>query len=43
VAQWFASAARTVDQLRDRRIGPQTPQFIAPESLATLRLVRAAH
>jgi uncharacterized caspase-like protein len=39
VAEWFASAARTVDRLRDRRIGPQTPQLIAPESLATLRLV----
>ena len=38
VADWFASAARTVDQLRDRRIGPQTPQFIAPPSLRALRV-----
>jgi hypothetical protein len=41
VADWFASAARTVDQLRDRRIGPQTPQLIAPESLASFRLMSA--
>ncbi|MEJ0086395.1 MAG: hypothetical protein WDO72_11965 [Pseudomonadota bacterium] len=38
VADWFAGAARTVEQLRDRRIGPQTPQFIAPPSLRALRL-----
>ncbi len=39
VADWFASAARTVEELRDRRIGPQTPQFLAPPSLAGLRLM----
>lgn len=38
VADWFANAARTVDALRDRRIGPQTPQFIAPPALRTLRI-----
>jgi hypothetical protein len=37
VEGWFASAARTVDALRDRRIGPQTPQFVAPPSLRTTR------
>ena len=37
VAEWFASAARTVDALRDRRIGPQTPQFMAPPALQALR------
>jgi hypothetical protein len=37
VAEWFASAARTVDELRDRRIGPQTPQFMAPPSLRAMR------
>jgi hypothetical protein len=42
VAEWFASAARTVDELRDRRIGPQTPQFIAPASLRALRIVDIA-
>jgi hypothetical protein len=39
VADWFAGAARTVDELRDRRIGPQTPQFIAPAALSALRLI----
>ncbi|HEY6124200.1 MAG TPA: caspase family protein, partial [Steroidobacteraceae bacterium] len=39
VAEWFASAARTVDTLRDRRIGPQTPQFMAPASLAGMQLM----
>jgi hypothetical protein len=37
VSEWFGRAARTVDQLRDRRIGPQTPQFMAPPSLQALR------
>jgi hypothetical protein len=40
VAEWFAIAARTVDELRDRRIGPQTPQFMAPPSLQTMRLAK---
>jgi uncharacterized caspase-like protein len=40
VAEWFTNAARTVDELRDRRIGPQTPQFMAPAALATMRLVK---
>ena len=39
VADWFGNAARTVDQLRDRRIGPQTPQFIAPGALQRLRVL----
>ncbi|MEO8062905.1 MAG: caspase family protein [Pseudomonadota bacterium] len=42
VAEWFARAASTVDRLRDRRIGPQTPQLIAPESLANLQLIKSA-
>jgi len=29
----FEAASRLVEQLRDRRIGPQTPQLIAPPSL----------
>jgi len=41
VAQWFVNAARTVDELRDRRIGPQTPQFIAPPSLSAMRVIEA--
>jgi hypothetical protein len=39
VAEWFAAAARTVDELRDRRIGPQTPQFMAPASLQAMRII----
>jgi uncharacterized caspase-like protein len=42
VADWFAHAARTVDELRDRRIGPQTPQFIAPPALAAMAVVAAS-
>ena len=42
VDEWFVHAARTVDQLRDRRIGPQTPQFIAPPSLRALRVLDLA-
>jgi hypothetical protein len=41
VADWFANAARTVDELRDRRIGPQTPQFIAPPALAGMAVIAA--
>lgn len=39
VEQWFGFAARRVDQLRDRTIGPQTPQLIAPASLRALPLI----
>jgi uncharacterized caspase-like protein len=39
VAEWFTNAARTVDELRDRRIGPQTPQFLAPPSLSAMRVI----
>ena len=39
VAEWFANAAGTVEQLRDRRIGPQTPQFIAPAALRSMSVV----
>jgi uncharacterized caspase-like protein len=39
VEQWFVGAAQRVAQLRDRRIGPQTPQLIAPASLRALRVV----
>jgi WD40 repeat protein len=41
VEEWFRVAAQRVDQLRDRRIGPQTPQLIAPAALRALRVVDA--
>ena len=42
VREWFEAAATTVERFRDRSIGPQTPQFEAPESLATLPLLGPA-
>jgi hypothetical protein len=33
VAQWFSTAAGLVERLRDRSIGPQSPQLIAPPAL----------
>lgn len=39
LAQWFDAAADRVDELRDRRIGAQTPQFLAPPSLAGASLL----
>lgn len=39
VEQWFDTAALTVDRLRDRRIGPQTPQLIAPAALRSMWVV----
>jgi WD40 repeat protein len=42
VAEWFRFAAATVERLRDRRIGPQTPQFIAPDVLANMDIAPAA-
>ncbi len=42
VREWFEAAASTVERLRDRSIGPQTPQFEAPESLAALPLLESA-
>ncbi|HEV7606246.1 MAG TPA: caspase family protein [Steroidobacteraceae bacterium] len=39
VEEWFRVAAQLVNQLRDRRIGPQTPQLIAPASLRAMRLL----
>jgi WD40 repeat protein len=41
VAEWFQFAAGVVDRLRDRRIGPQTPQFIAPVVLQNMEIARA--
>lgn len=35
---WFAGSARVVQQYRDRSIGPQTPQFLAPAALQTTRV-----
>lgn len=35
---WFAGSARVVQQYRDRSIGPQTPQFLAPTALQTTRV-----
>lgn len=34
IETWFARAAAQVEQLRDRRIGPQTPQFVSPPALS---------
>jgi uncharacterized caspase-like protein len=41
VEEWFRFAAQVVNQLRDRRIGPQTPQLIAPLSLRAMRIGEA--
>jgi uncharacterized caspase-like protein len=42
VGEWFHYAAAVVDRLRDRRIGPQTPQFYAPRSLQAMIVGNAA-
>jgi len=39
VDEWFGFAAGRVDQLRDRTIGPQTPQLIAPPALRGMALM----
>jgi uncharacterized caspase-like protein len=39
VNEWFGFAANRVDQLRDRTIGPQTPQLIAPPALRAMALM----
>lgn len=39
VNEWFGFAASRVDQLRDRSIGPQTPQLIAPPALRGMALM----
>jgi len=39
VNEWFGFAASRVDQLRDRTIGPQTPQLIAPPALRAMALM----
>jgi WD40 repeat protein len=39
VDEWFGFAAARVDQLRDRTIGPQTPQLIAPAVLRAMSIV----
>ncbi|MEP7243888.1 MAG: caspase family protein, partial [Gammaproteobacteria bacterium] len=36
VSQWFNYASSLVDKLRDRRIGPQTPQLLAPPALLAM-------
>ncbi|MGQ0834772.1 MAG: caspase family protein [Gammaproteobacteria bacterium] len=40
--EWFAFAAGVVDRLRDRRIGSQTPQLVAPRALRTLPMLAAS-
>jgi hypothetical protein len=40
VGEWFQYAAGLVEQLRDRRIGPQTPQFLAPPVLQMMEIAR---
>lgn len=37
--EWFGFAAARVEQLRDKTIGPQTPQLIAPPSLRSMPLI----
>lgn len=39
VNELFKFTAPLVEKLRDRSIGPQTPQFIAPESLTSFPLI----
>lgn len=39
--EMFASATPVVDQLRNRVLGPQSPQILAPEPLGNMVLVRA--
>jgi uncharacterized caspase-like protein len=39
VDEWFSFAARRVEELRDRTIGPQTPQLIAPPALRAMTLM----
>jgi WD40 repeat protein len=34
LGEWFTETARVVQQFRDRSIGPQNPQFLAPDVLA---------
>jgi uncharacterized caspase-like protein len=42
VAEWFRFAAGLVDQLRDRNIGAQTPQFFAPRELQSMPIAIAS-
>ena len=37
---WFAGTARVVEKFRDRSIGPQTPQFLAPPVLQDTVILR---
>lgn len=39
LAEWFRFAAATVERLRDRSIGPQTPQFVAPQALQVMTIL----
>jgi WD40 repeat protein len=40
LVEWFRFASGSVESLRDRRIGPQTPQLMAPLALQSLALPR---
>lgn len=40
LAEVFDAARPVVEQLRSRRTGPQTPQFVAPAGLAEMPLMR---
>jgi uncharacterized caspase-like protein len=42
LGEWFNYAAGRVENLRDRRIGPQTPQLISPPVLRAMPVVQAA-
>lgn len=39
LSEWFTFATGVVERLRDRRVGPQTPQLIAPPSLRALPIL----
>ena len=40
LSDWFAGTARVVEKFRDRSIGPQTPQFLAPAVLRDTVILR---
>jgi hypothetical protein len=37
--EWFERAAAVLEQERDKRVGPQTPQLIVPSALRELTLI----
>ncbi|MFZ5483728.1 MAG: caspase family protein [Pseudomonadota bacterium] len=39
VSEWFKASAPIVERGRDKRVGPQTPQLVAPEPLGDTALI----